>query len=254
MKLYILDAYYLKIPDKGNLTPGIDEGQPVTIPVPLCVIEHPQGNVLFDTGLYPEHWPDFMQSDAVLPETDLLSLLKEKTGIAGEDIRYVVMSHLHVDHTGGMSLFPNATFVVRREEMKEAWWPSDRSNAGGGYVFDDFAPTRHFNFIELQDNETYDLFGDGSVICADTKGHSRGHQSIVLKLPKAGTVVLAADASHFEDNLTYNISPGTNIWNKDEALKSLAWLRQYRDKGAMIIFGHDPVQWNKLKKAPQYYD
>ena len=254
MKLYILDAYYLKVADKASLIPGIGAGEPITIPVPVFIIQHPQGAVVFDTGLCPEHWPEDSRSDAIMPDKSLTDLIKEKTGIDCADIRYVIMSHLHLDHTGGMELFPNATFVVRRQELKEAWWPKERGGFSDGYMFEDILPTRYFNFVELKDGETFDLFGDGSVMCIDTKGHSIGHQSVVLNLPQMGTVVLTADACYFKENLQYRIKPGAHAWDSQLALESLDIIKQYEDNGAKLIFGHDPVQWSELKKAPEFYE
>mgnify|MGYP002751391802 CR=1 FL=1 len=44
----------------------------------------------------------------------ILHLLKDK-GIKPEEINYVLLSHLHPDHLGGASFFPNANFILTQE-------------------------------------------------------------------------------------------------------------------------------------------
>ena len=105
----------------------------------------------------------------------------ERLGLSPDNIRYVIMTHLHMDHSGWMRLFPKSTFIVRKAELRHAWWPEKWL---GHLSFDDYKDTRDFTFIEPGDDEDYDVFGDGTVVCIDTKGHSPGHQSVLVTLPK----------------------------------------------------------------------
>lgn len=253
MKLYILDAGRITTPDRGNNTPGCGEGEPLTFPVPIYLIEHPDGLVLLDTGMEVDHWPEFMRRDAHVAPEQRADRLIASLGYAPRDIKYVIMSHLHLDHAGGMSYFPDAAFIVRRAELQQAWWPADRGPCGEGYVFADYSETRRFSYIELPDDEDYDVFGDGTVICTDTKGHTRGLQSVVVTLPDSGTVVLATDTIPLRENLELRIRAGRTLWNEELSLQAIDRMAAYRDSGALVVMGHDPGQWETLKKAPDFY-
>jgi N-acyl homoserine lactone hydrolase len=254
LKLFILYAGRITNPDKGSLTPGRDVGKPFTFPVSMYVIDHPQGLVVFDTGMTVDHWPDFMKPDAQDRPEQRIDRQLIQLGYNPEDVKYVVQSHYHLDHCGGMKFLPKATFIIRREEAKEAWWPPNRVPGETSYVFSDFKDTRYFNFIELEDNLDYDVFGDGAVICIDTKGHTRGHQSLIVNLPKSGKFVIAVDAASLPEQLEEKMPPGANIWSAEAGLKSIERLRRLRDSGAFIILGHDPQQREGLKIAPEYYE
>ena len=51
----------------------------------------------------------------------------------------------------------------------------------------------------LIDRDDYDVFGDGTVVIKSTPGHTPGHQVLVVKLPKSGTIVLAGDLYHYPE-------------------------------------------------------
>jgi len=53
-----------------------------------------------------------------------------------------------------------------------------------------FAPSATLNKLAGD----HDVFGDGSVTILSTPGHTPGHQSLLVRLPKTGYVVLSGDA------------------------------------------------------------
>jgi hypothetical protein len=55
-----------------------------------------------------------------------------------------------------------------------------------------------------------DVFGDGSVTILATPGHTPGHQSLLVKLPKTGVLVLSGDAVHFQANWDHRRVPANN--------------------------------------------
>jgi glyoxylase-like metal-dependent hydrolase (beta-lactamase superfamily II) len=93
----------------------------------------------------------------------------------------------------------------------------------------------------LVDGE-HDVFGDGSVVCLPTYGHTPGHQSLRLRLDH-GEVVLAADACYFCQTLREGRLP-RNMYDREAMLASL------ERSGARIFFGHDPEFWQTVPKAP----
>jgi len=232
---------------------GFLEGEAgsLTVPVPVYLIVHEQGKVLFDTGMNLA----IRQEKARLlgpaaadweidfpPAAEIVAQLAG-LGIAPGDIRYVVNSHLHFDHCGGNAQFPDATLVVHAKEWRAAQRPA--LHAAGIYNPLDFD---HMTRVQQLDDEL-DLFGDGSVVVFPTPGHTPGHQSLRVTL-ESGTVVLAADCCYLKQTLDASHLP-KNAYNKDQMRASLDLLRQHQSGGARIFFGHDPEFWKTVPQAPQ---
>jgi glyoxylase-like metal-dependent hydrolase (beta-lactamase superfamily II) len=159
------------------------------------------------------------------------------------------MSHLHLDHSGYMNYFPNSTFIVRKEELKAAWWPEA---CEGGYVFPTFEKTRKFKFIQPADDEDYDIFMDGAIVLIDTRGHSRGHQSVVLNLPNTGMTVLINDAAPIKEVMERSLLPGTCTDNW-QAIRSISKLVHLEACGYKMIYAHDPDNLPE-KCFPAFFD
>ena len=94
----------------------------------------------------------------------------------------------------------------------------------------------------------HDVFGDGSVVCLPTYGHTPGHQSLRLRLDH-GEVVLAADACYFCQTLRERRLP-RNMYDREAMLASLDRLEALERSGAHIFFGHDPEFWQTVPQAP----
>jgi len=247
MKLYVFDGGRVHLPDLNHLTPDRNVGTPVTIPMLMFLIDHPKGLVVVDTGL------DTVNSRApfleVTPEQRIDAQLR-RVGYDPDDVKYVVLTHLHLDHVGGMPLFPKATFVVRRSELRAAWWPDAYE---GGYDFDGLMQTRSFKYLQLPDGESCDLFLDGTVVCFDTRGHSEGHQSVLVDLPNSGKIVLVGDAVQVAENFTAKVPPGV-CWSSRLAVQAMEKLEHLQMEGALLIFGHELSLLDKLVLSPDYYD
>lgn len=247
MKLYVFDGGRSHLPDMNHLTPDRNVGKPITIPILMFLIDHPKGLVLFDTGVDTDAEGDpFLE---VEPERRIDRQMR-RLGHEPGDVKYVVMSHLHMDHVGCMSLFPDATFIVRRQELRAAWWPDAYER---GYDFGALMKTRDFTYLQPADDEEFDVFQDGSLICIDTKGHSEGHQSLVVNLPRSGRIVLVGDAAQVTENLTDKVPPGM-CWSSQFAVQSIERLQHMQAQGSLLILGHELSALETLKLAPDYYD
>ena len=243
LKLYILFIGDITMPSKAHMTPGKDEGIPVNFPAYCYLIDHPTGKVLVDCGMHnggPAH----------VREEDIVTNRLAEIGVQPDDIKYVVLTHLHIDHAAYMTSFPNATFVVRKEELRSAWWPETCER---GYVYAAYKDARYFRYIQPKDDEVYDLFYDGSVLLIDTKCHTRGHQSVVLDLKELGKTVLVGDAAAFRENMEEKILPGycSDSW---AGMQTLERLKVMEEEGYFLIFGHDIPQWKELKLSPEFYE
>ena len=232
--------------DLGNFLDG--ESGPVTVPVPAYLIDHPEGKVLFDTGLNRGLRQDAARLlgplagsyEVSLPATDDIASRLEALGIDPRSVRYLVNSHLHFDHCGGNALIPNATVIVQRKEWRAA--QNEEMRRAGAYSPHDFD---HGHEIRQIDGE-FDIYGDGLLVLFPTTGHTPGHQSLRVRL-QSGEVVLAADCCYFKRTLDAGHLPPF-AYRKDDMLVSLKRIAAMQAGGARIFFGHDPEFW---KTVPQ---
>ena len=244
MKLYVLSVGWFMM-NKGFVCARCkDADKRAKLPHLAYLIDHPKGKVLVDLGQSYE----MRDENTVMEPTDSVVHQLSLLGYRPEDIDYVVLTHMHLDHVGYMNEFKNATFIVRKEELKAAWWPEA---CEGGYVWPLFKDTRFFKYIQPADGEDYDIFMDGSIVLFDTQGHSRGHQSVALNLPESGKLVIVGDACPLLEGLDSNLLPGTCTDNW-AAIRALDKLRHMEACGYKLLFAHDPDNLPE-KLAPDFY-
>lgn len=229
-------------------------------PVSFYVIKHPKGNVMFDTGnndktiTDPDGWwgPLAKGFGLKMTKDDAIPVQLAKIGLKPDDIKYVVVGHLHLDHGGNVGQFKNSTLVAQDDEFKAAWWPDVGFSVY--YIPGDFADTKNVKTIRLSGD--FDLFNDGTVRIIRAPGHTPGSQFMAVKLPKTGTAILTSDVVYLQESLDKNLIPpipGTQ--NPGDAYKSYEKIRHIRDvEGAKLFIGHDPELFKAAKKAPEFYD
>lgn len=255
LKLYQVSSGVLQL-DKGWLTAMRDVGKMIKVPVAMYIIDHPRGLVLYDTGnnvavsdgQCESHWGKLCKAFMPMQKRDeVIDKWLEKFGYKVDDVKYVVLSHLHLDHAGNMEMFPNATHVVQKIEMKTAWWPEKFQ--ASAFVMGDFDDARDFKYLQL--NGDFDLFGDGTVVVLDTKGHTQGHQSVMVKLKNTGIVLLAGDAVYTPENEA-GVIPGIT-WNTHESMQSIDRLKNLRDvHQGDLWYSHGIEQYNAHKHDSAY--
>ena len=257
MKLYAMQCGVI-YPDKSVLIAGA-ASQEFNIPVPYFLIEHEKGYVLFDSGHNQSTVNDIKTLpqpilDAVCPgELEggfVLDALK-RAGVKPEDIMYHICSHLHFDHAGGIGLFPNATYVVQRQELHYAYVPDPFMKIL--YLREDFDKDVNWLFLDGYNDNRYDLFGDGKIIIYYTPGHTPGHQSLLVNLEKNGPVFLTVDSCYTLENLDGLLLSSLNA-NAQAAINSLQTIKDLQKRGVKIITGHDPDAWLGVKKFPEFYE
>jgi N-acyl homoserine lactone hydrolase len=222
----------------GDLYPSDTSGVAIEIPYFVYLIQHPRGNVLFDTGVHPAMVRDPQSRlgtgadpyDIRLREGDDPVSQLARIGVAASEIEHLVMSHLHYDHAGGIERFADATVYVQREELGFA---RSAGATPGLYFRDDFGGDVRFAQIAGE----HDLFGDGSVVCIPTPGHSPGHQSLLVRLG-GQTIFLLADATYLIDRMRGRIFP-SNVWNADAMVASWERIETIeRHEGAELVCTH----------------
>jgi glyoxylase-like metal-dependent hydrolase (beta-lactamase superfamily II) len=107
-------------------------------------------------------------------------------GVKPEDVTYVAVSHTHPDHVGNVEAFPKSMLLVQKAESEWVLPLGVRR----------FKPEHPVTKLEGD----HDVFGDGSADILSTPGPTPGHQSLQVKLPKTGALVLSGDAVHLKEN------------------------------------------------------
>jgi N-acyl homoserine lactone hydrolase len=170
--------------DMSRWTPGQNVNVPKDIVDNCYLIKHAQDYFLWDTGVAdstPTDTPNSADPKALTwrrPKT--LAAQLTELGVKPDDIKYVAVSHTHPDHIGNVEEFPKAMLLAQKAEYE--WL-----DANGKLRFN---PTHLVTKLEGD----YDVFGDGSATIISTPGHTPGHQSLLVKLPKTGARLLTGDA------------------------------------------------------------
>jgi glyoxylase-like metal-dependent hydrolase (beta-lactamase superfamily II) len=207
----------------GLVRAGDDMEESIRFPIPAYLIETETERILIDTGLHPERLAsvgpfELEQELSIADQADLTTLTR------------VVLTHLHFDHAGALSLIPAAVPVaVQRIE-----WAAGGEHAAiqrNFYLPRDYAGTERN--VELVDGD-HDLLGDGSVRLLLTPGHTPGHQSV-----QVGDLIVGGDVTHFASGLDDHRFP---IFGDDPDAqgRSADRLRALRDAGHTVLPGHDP--------------
>jgi glyoxylase-like metal-dependent hydrolase (beta-lactamase superfamily II) len=247
------------------LASGRDRSQWLWLPIPAFLVEHPgAGPILVDTGLHPSVAIDPAQSlgRAVArlarvrtePGQAAPAQLRAR-GIEPRDVTTVVMTHMHYDHAGAVSEFPDATFVLDRREWEAATAPRSALRGYRAQQFDYGFDWRTIDYgaPEIGSFATFgagvDLLGDGSIRLLATPGHSSGHQSVLLRT-QAGEVLLCGDAAFTRRSIDDQVLPLVYA-DAHVARRSLREIRAFveRTPGLVAIPGHDPDTWPELRDA-----
>lgn len=244
---------------------GLRRGDWVWIPVPAFLIEHPTvGPVLVDTGFHPSVAVDPRQSFGTIgnmlftvrmrPEQALHTQLRDR-GVQPDDVRVVVMTHMHFDHTSGVSEFPHPTYVVNAPEWDAAIGSGGALHGYRSQMFDYGFDWRAVDFDgpEVDSFATFgqalDLFGDGSVRLLSTPGHSPGHMSVLLRL-SGGELLIAGDAAYELRAIEESIEP-LIVADRHRYFRSLKEIGRYMEQtpGAIVVPGHDRTVWPTLRTS-----
>lgn len=205
--------------------------RPVRLPVPVYLVESESERILIDTGLHPAAVVD-PEAHYGVPGALSGFGLEQEQSIADQvdlsTVTLVVLTHLHFDHAGGLSLVPSSVPVV----VQRAEWEAGHDRAAAERNF--LLPADYAGVEPVLVDGDHDLLGDGSVQLLSTPGHTPGHQSV-----RIGNLVLAADVAYFSGGLDDHRFP---IFGDDhtEQARSAERLRVLRDAGLTVQPGHDP--------------
>jgi N-acyl homoserine lactone hydrolase len=236
-----LDCGWLRTQERTLSQAGSTEQ--ISFPVPSWLVRHPLGNVVFDVGLHPDlaERPESLGPLAkrFTPELEPDGTVGHRLAEHGVDPLgnlTVVLSHCHFDHVGGLCELPNARVVIQADEWIAATGEDDVAYDKSLY---------ELGHDVLAIAGIHDLFGDGTVACIPTPGHTCGHQSLRV-VTANGPVILTADACYFSHTLADGVLPPF-AHDFDQQRASLDLLRREHAGGTAIIPGHDAAVFRRLQ-------
>jgi len=216
-------------------------------PIFSWVIEHPEGTIVIDTGeTNRASEPELLKGAGMngwlnkhlvrikISETSDLKAQLKLLQVDPHDVRWVILTHLHLDHAGGIEFFPKSEILVSHMEyvrpyaFVEGVYPSW------------FKPKLigHFDDIGGVFGNGHVLTKAGDVIIVPTPGHTLNHQSVILKSP-TGDLFFAGDCSFSEAHMVSGFVPGINV-DRRIARETLIRIRAYCDRTPTVFLpSHD---------------
>lgn len=206
--------------------------------------------VLIDTG-FPGKYADDAQAATredglgafgrvvTLTHDNLAPSQLARLGLGPGDIDVMIQSHTHIDHVGFMHAFPDVPILI-----------ADAERALPHPLYWSGAPVMEWPDAEYHRVRADMTLGPGFDVLL-VPGHAPGQLAFVLELPDTGPVVLTSDA------ISRPAEPDTGYagaWNAALALHHAdRLLRRAAEEDALVIYGHCPAQWPRLRKAPEWY-
>jgi N-acyl homoserine lactone hydrolase len=241
----IIEGYVTGSADEPNPDLRMGEG-----PIYNLVIDHPAATVLWDTGAHPDaedgYWPAAVRADFEPLGLGPLEADLGDAGFALADIDYVLQTHLHFDHAGGLHNFAgtDTPVVVHAEELKHAYYCAKTGEGDDAYLAADFDRDLNWQVIN-RDRAT--LAEDLTLV--HLPGHTPGLLGVILHLDEAGTVILAGDQVYVRENYEHELPLGAGLlWSRPDWFDSLRLLKDLeRRHDGTVVCGHDTDDLARLQ-------
>jgi len=246
--------------ESGNplLNMLLDPNWTEPLPIYAFVIEHPEGLIVVDTGetartAEPGYFPRwhpyyrFGVREWVQPEEEIGPQMRAM-GFDPDDVRWVLLTHLHTDHAGGLAHFPKAEHLVSRREYDTArgamgllrGYPSNRWPHWFSPRLIDMEPEPAGPF-----SGSYPITRAGDVHLVSTPGHTAGHLSVVVRTPEI-TYFLAGDASYNQALMLARQVDGVSM-DRKTAKRTLERTQAFcRSTPTVYLPSHDPDTPDRL--------
>lgn len=231
------------------------------LPVLAFVIEHERGLVLFDTGQSPDsltdpdYYPGGMlgwvyrrQARFRVPAEQTLPSQLAALGFTPGDITHVALSHLHQDHAGNLAPFTEVPVYVAPAEL--ALLEQKTPELHGVLAARIPPPGVTLTAVPFTDDDSFDLFGDGTLTLIPTPGHSPGSMSLLIRRPDAAPLLLVGDVTYDPALLWRGIVP--DVGDRALQLKTASSLARLRTAhpGLIVLAAHDPHALAALRTPP----
>ena len=230
------------------------------LPVSCYLIEHPKGLVLVDTGWARSMSPNgvldkqaqvkslgsrllYVINQGVLPAGQAIDEQLAAMGIAPSDLTCVLLTHLDCDHANGIAQVRGAQRIlaardeidsvkkgpIARVRYQSHWWD------GSGIEFFDW------NGAQGPHGKSFDLFGDGSIVCMAIPGHADGLFAVKVTGKDGRFVLLFSDGGYSSRSWQEMVLSGIAN-NRAQQKASLAWIREQSLDPLCVesLANHDP--------------
>jgi N-acyl homoserine lactone hydrolase len=253
-RMYVIECGENHVKDLSRWTTPADAGKPAVFADNCYLIKHAKGWMLWDTG-NPDRLAA-LPNGLTAPNGIITAFMKKplaeslkQLGVAPADIQYFAMSHSHGDHSGNANLFGAATLYMQAAEYDAVFGPEPQKY---NFIAANFEKLRGAKAVKL--NGDHDVFGDGSVLIKSTPGHTPGHQSLFVRLPKSAPVLLSGDMAHLTANWEAKRAPLFN-YNVEQSVRSMNEMDAFlKSTGARLWINHDMAQSSAIPKAPAFVE
>ena len=225
------------------------------------LIEHPKGNLLFDTGFGKDvdtHFktiPALMRATSKYEKEPTVAEQLQKSGIALSALKAVILTHAHWDHVSGLADLPGVPVWVNDQERSFIKYGDDATSLIRGFGDLNY---RVYNFPSgpyLGFNKSYDVFADGSVVLVPASGHTPGSIIAFITLPGDKRYALIGDLAWQAEGISLPaekpwISRQLVDWDEKRVRELIVHMHQLQAAipGLVIVPAHDRRVWDSLPK------
>ena len=268
-RLFVLDLGRMRMARRSFFGDLADDDpcatEMVTFPISAYLMEGPDGRVLYDTGCHPDamkphgRWSDSFQrrfpwSPGPDGEACHLPNRLEQLGLGPDDIRHVVLSHMHSDHAGCVEFFRKSQVIVHRAEFDVALAYHERGDPDSSYAWKDTDQwlRRDMNWRLVEEHEKELSLAETITLLNWGAGHAVGMLGLDVSLDEAGHVILASDAIFTMENLGPPARPTGYPVSAVDAARTVEAIRARAERlNAQVWCGHDMNQFMSLRHSTQ---
>ena len=229
-----------------------DEKNRVDLDVNLLLVKTKDKNILIDTGI-GDALTDRMRKIYGMEKKSNLSEGLAMFGVKPEDIDVVVLTHLHLDHAGGVvrfnekgekvPAFPNAKHIVQSQEWNDALVPDERTLAT--YFPENFFVLEETKLVEVVDGEEE---VEPGIEVIPTGGHTRGHQAVMIETEDA-KILGPGDIMPTRNHIRVPYVASVDLYPLETMEVKKEFLERCLNDGWSVAFDHDTeMKLAKLRK------
>ncbi len=233
------------------------------------LIRHPKGDVMIDAGLGQKIDKQFSENSFVMRQLfayeDVNPAIDQyaKAAYDALEVKKIIPTHLHWDHASGIVDFPKAQVWVQKSEYVEAregsapaHLQSQLNDKNIQWNFFELSNTAHLGF-----SKSLDLYGDGSIVLVDLKGHSAGQVGIFLTVSSGKKYFFVGDTTWTIKGVHDN-EPRSDFlkwvidinWDDEANTQKISLLHNFyqNHRDITIIPAHDETLMKNLPLFPEF--